>query len=180
MSSRLLFLVAATTALTLSVARCSGEAPAAPDAASAFQLDRETLPEGVAEQLIALRQSLIKYESLDAAKADGFDTDLTGCMEMRPAGGMGHHFAKLAILDGTPDETAPEALLYQPGPGGTMKLVAVEFIVPFTAWSADTPPVLFGQTMRYNATFNVWALHAWLFQANPKGVFADYNPTVHC
>lgn len=179
MSSQTLMRLAAAVAFALSVSACT-ESPPAPETDPGLALSRDQLPQPIIDQLLALRESLLKYESLDAAIADDFDTDLTGCMEMRPAGGMGHHYAKVELLDGVPDAMAPEALMYEPGPGGTMELVGVEFIVPFTAWSGDAPPVLFGRSMSYNSTFNVWALHAWLFKSNPRGVFADWNPRVGC
>lgn len=180
MSSRTQLHLAAAMAFAFSVSACTESLPPAPASNVDLALSREQLPQPVIDQLLALRASLLEYESLDAAIADGFDTDLTGCMEMRPAGGMGHHYAKVGLLDGVPDATAPEALMYEPGPDGEMELVGVEFIVPFAAWSGDEPPVLFGRAMSYNSTFNVWALHAWLFKSNPRGVFADWNPRVGC
>jgi hypothetical protein len=75
---------------------------------------------------------------------------------------------------------APEVLLYEPVQPSGMRLVGVEFIVPFSAWAGSEPPELFGRQMSRNEGFQVWALHAWLFKHNPQGVFADWNPTVNC
>ena len=76
--------------------------------------------------------------------------------------------------------TRPEVLLYERQPDKSMQLVGVEYIVPFTAWTDANPPTLLGQTFVRNLTFNVWALHAWVWRANPRGIFSDWNPNVHC
>jgi hypothetical protein len=31
-----------------------------------------------------------------------------------------------------------------------------------------------------NHTFDVWALHVWVWKHNPSGMFADWNPQVSC
>ena len=31
-----------------------------------------------------------------------------------------------------------------------------------------------------NETFQVWALHVWVWRKNPNGTFADWNPKVNC
>ena len=83
-------------------------------------------------------------------------------------------------FDATLDVTRPEVLLYERQPDKSMQLVGVEYIVPFTAWTDPNPPTLLGQTFVRNLTFNVWALHAWVWRANPRGIFSDWNPNVHC
>ena len=42
------------------------------------------------------------------------------------------------------------------------------------------PPVLFGQEFKQNDTFQLWGLHAWVWENNPSGVFANWNPRVAC
>jgi hypothetical protein len=62
-----------------------------------------------------------------------------------------------------------------------MSLVGVEFIVPYTALPrSGQAPVLFGQKFSQNDVFQVWALHVWTHRANPSGLFAPWNPRVHC
>jgi hypothetical protein len=36
---------------------------------------------------------------------------------------------------------------------------------------------LFGQHFHLNSALNVW-VHAWIWQANPAGIFKDWNPNV--
>jgi len=59
-----------------------------------------------------------------------------------------------------------------------LKLVAVEYIVPWTAWAPAAPPQLFGRPFFRNTTLHLWALHAWIWRPNPSGMFANYNPAV--
>ena len=69
----------------------------------------------------------------------------------------------------------------KPGPDNQASLVGVEFIVPYSAVARDAnPPVLFGQQFSRNDVFNVWALHVWTHRSNPSGLFAPWNPRVHC
>jgi hypothetical protein len=128
-----------------------------------------------------LRASLAPYSSLKLAKDAGYATAITDCMSNGDQGAMGIHFANTSYIDGTADATHPEALIYEPGTNGEASLVGVEFIVPFTAIPKTAPaPVLFGQKFSVNDVFGVWALHVWTHRTNPSGLFASWNPRVHC
>lgn len=177
-SQRLLRSAITLMAIAAASASCA-DTPPAPEV-ELPDLRVERLPEPVVRDLIKLRKSLVKYERFDRAVAEGFDTQLTGCMVMPPDGGMGFHYGKASIIDAIPDPSAPEVLLYQPLRGGKKRLVGVEFIVPFDAWTEPEPPVLYGQVMRPNHTFGLWTLHVWLFKHNRNGLFADWNPAVRC
>ena len=97
------------------------------------------------------------------------------------AGGMGFHYAKADAFDGVVDPLKPKALLYEPEKNGKLKLVAVEFIVPYTiAPREGNPPRLFGEDFLQNDDFRIWMFHAWIFKNNPSGVFASWNPKVNC
>lgn len=180
MSTHQLFRFAAATVIALTLAACS-EAPPAPSEPELPDLKRDRLDADVVQKLETLRTSLLPYQSFAASQAPGqYDVEVTPCMVMRPQGGMGYHYGKASLIDGTPDEMAPEVLLYEPVKPSGMRLVGVEFIVPFSEWTSSEPPELFGRQMSRNEGFQVWALHAWLFKRNPQGVFADWNPTVNC
>ena len=128
-----------------------------------------------------LRNSLAAYSSLNLAKAAGYGTLLTDCMSNGDEGAMGVHFANTVLIDGNADGLNPEALIYEPGTNGEMSLVGVEFIVPFAVHpKTSAAPVLFGQQFTVNDVFGVWALHVWTHRANPSGLFASWNPRVHC
>jgi hypothetical protein len=134
----------------------------------------------VNSQLDKLRKDMARYVSFSNARKDGYTTAITGCMSNQPVGAMGVHYGKPSIIDSLPQAMNPEVLLYEPGRGGKQTFVGVEFIVPFSAWTKPTPPVLYGQTFAANQTFQVWALHVWVGRTNPSGIFADWNPTVSC
>jgi hypothetical protein len=86
----------------------------------------------------------------------------------------------------TPDQ--PEALVYEPQPDNTLKLVAAEYVVDKAQWDASHPdkPSLFGQTFMLTPAGNryglpdFYELHVWVWKGNPRGVFHDWNPTVSC
>jgi hypothetical protein len=128
-----------------------------------------------------LRASLAPYSSLALAKGAGYSTALTDCMSNGDQGAMGVHWAKTSLIDAAADPLQPEALIYEPGTNGEASLVGVEFVVPYTAVARNaTAPTLFGQDFSQNDVFQVWALHVWTHRANPSGLFAPWNPRVHC
>jgi hypothetical protein len=132
------------------------------------------------EDLDELRRATEAFADVTKAATAGYTTELTPCMSDPQLGGMGFHLGNAARIDATVELTRPEVVMYEPLAGGGRQLVGVEFLVPFDAWTAPTPPVLMGQTFKANQAFGVWALHVWLYKQNPGGTFADWNPTVSC
>jgi len=129
----------------------------------------------------ALRASLAPYSSLQLAKDAGYATALTDCMSNGDEGAMGVHFGNVGLIDGVSDALHPEVLVYEPGQGGSMSLVGVEFVVPYTIVpKTGTAPTLFGQSFVQNDVFGLWTLHVWTHRSNPSGLFASWNPRVHC
>ena len=136
---------------------------------------------GAAENkdLAALRRVTAPFHDFGKAVAAGWSTQITPCMA-GPDGGMGFHYGNTALIDGSVRVEEPELLLYEPEANGRLRLVAVEYIVPLSAWTSPEPPRLFGQDFHVNAAFQIWALHAWVWKDNPSGMFADWNPQVTC
>ena len=132
------------------------------------------------EELSLLRSATQGFTAVTAALAAGYTVQITGCMADPALGGMGFHIGNPDRINATVELEKPEVLLYEPQADGTRVLVAVEYIVPFTAWTASAPPQLMGQTFRRNEEFEVWALHVWLYRENPTGIFSDWNPRVSC
>jgi hypothetical protein len=95
-------------------------------------------------------------------------------------GAMGFHYGKGALIDANVNALAPEVVMYEPASNGQLRLVGVEYVVPFSARTSSTPPTLYGQSFQRNETFQVWALHAWIWKENPRGTFASWNPNVSC
>lgn len=130
--------------------------------------------------LKTLRGVTAPFKTFATASAAGWSAEITPCMA-DPAGGMGFHYGNTALIDGSVSVDKPELLLYEPDQNNTMQLVAVEYIIPYTAHSrGDTPPVLFGQQFKQNDTFQLWGLHVWAWKDNPSGLYADWNPRVSC
>ncbi|MFD6247373.1 hypothetical protein [Streptomyces roseolus] len=124
-----------------------------------------------------------KYRSEEKAIADGFlRTDV--CVEDTSdaeLGGMGYHYVNPANI-GSTDPARPAAVIYAEEHGsGKRELVALEWVVPDTGQPVprafdrdfDGPDPIPGLG-------EVYSLHAWIYKKNPAGVFAPYNPRVHC
>lgn len=93
---------------------------------------------------------------------------------------MGAHQLNGGLVDNTVAVTEPELLVYEPQADGSVRFVAVEYIIPFSIRPRDaTPPRLFERAFSHNETYDVWALHAWLVD-NPSGTFANFNPAISC
>ena len=153
-------------ATTASIAACESDDATAP-----------SVPQGVE----TLRSSLAAYGSFGLARSEGYTVALTDCMSNGDVGAMGIHFGKGSLIDAALDSLHPEVLIYEPGVNGEMSLVGVEFIVPFALRpKTASAPVLFGQAFVPDDVFDLWALHVWTHRANPSGLFAPWNPRVHC
>jgi hypothetical protein len=137
------------------------------------------------DQLRQLRALLAAYEDVDAALADGFE-QFGHCMS-GPQGAQGIHFTNAARIDDPGlDPFEPEVLMYEPRADGSLRLIGAEYLVFQQAWhSAGTAasPVLLGREFYLNTTLldePFYALHAWVWQHNPLGMFANWNPLVSC
>ncbi|HET9983962.1 MAG TPA: hypothetical protein VFQ38_10260 [Longimicrobiales bacterium] len=131
--------------------------------------------------LAGLRGATAKFHAIEAATAAGWSAQITGCMEMPGTGGMGFHYGNTGLIDGVPEQFAPELLVYAPQKNGRLELVAVEYIVPYTAVPRDAEaPSLHGVPLHHNDAFGLWVLHAWVWKHNPAGMFEDWNPDVSC
>jgi hypothetical protein len=125
-------------------------------------------------QLDQARTAADKYFDVDKALADGY-VDIGVFMP-----NMGWHYLNNQLLDEKFDWTKPELLVYADDPcGGKRKLVAVEYAVPL-ALSKKAPAGFVGRADEWDAnqTFQIWTLHAWVYEFNPDGVFAPFNPRV--
>ena len=143
----------------------------------------------VAKDLAAVRQATAKYHDVENALADGF-VSLVHCVSS-PAGAMGVHYLNPGRLDGNIDLLEPEVLLYAPTPSGD-RLVAVEYFLPIGGPDDPIPdpappaPVLFGHTSNGPMLGHEpgmpphYDFHVWVWQANPNGIFEEFNPKISC
>ena len=134
----------------------------------------------VQREIARLRDLTAPFHQFETAVAAGWGAQITSCFSDPTRGGMGYHYGNIALIDGTVDALAPELLLYEPQKNGRLRLVAVEYIVPFSSWTSSQPPRLFDQSFHRNEAFGLWVLHVWHFRNNPSGMFADWNPNVSC
>jgi len=92
---------------------------------------------------------------------------------------MGYHYLNPANTE--LDPAKPQLLVYEPQKNGRLRLVAVEYLVPYAAMPADqAPPRLFEQDFDPTPHLGAWTLHVWVWHHNPSGMFAAYNPRVSC
>ena len=135
------------------------------------------------EDLARANLATAAYQDVAAAEADGFGSTLgpgdgsLGCFEDPAQGGMGVHYVNGDRMDANLDVAAPEALVYElDRDANVVGLVALEYIVPDSAWTSADPPMLFGRPLHHHPSLPLWVLHAWIWKDNPTGVFQDFNP----
>ena len=137
-----------------------------------------------------VRRATAKYRDIKVALYEHW-TPATPCVSGPNTGAMGVHFVLPARLgDAAVYADAPEALIYEPQPDGSMRLVGVEFILFAGNWTTAHPeggaPKLEGHLMNYVGAPNrygldaFYELHVWAWEDNPEGSFADWNTRVTC
>lgn len=165
----------------LGLAACGDGVPTEPAAGElspsfAAHAERTEVNRGLA----AARAGTAEFQRLEAAMDAGYGP-ITACVaHPEGQGAMGFHYGNPALIgdEGALDVSQPEVLVYAPWRNGELRLVAVEWIVPGTG--DEDPPELLGHHFHYVEDAEVWGLHAWIWQHNPDGVFADFNPRVSC
>lgn len=102
---------------------------------------------------------------------------------------MGLHYVNSALVSsGVIDPTRPQIVIYEPKPGGGLRLVGADFLVFADAWNAahPAPPELMGQLFHLFPAPNRFALpsfytlHVWAWKDNPNGSFVNWHPNVTC
>jgi hypothetical protein len=139
--------------------------------------------------LAQVRQATAKYHEVGNALAGGY-LPTEHCVAVPGVGGMGYHYVNPGLVgDPSVDPLKPEVLLYAPKNNGGLKLVGVEYLVVDADQDLSTDgdrPNLLG--VAFNGPMEGhepgmpvhYDLHAWIWKANPNGVFADFNPLVRC
>jgi hypothetical protein len=182
---------------TASRSRLLGLAAAAALAAVAGACDaRSTAPAGadvpsfgttISAEIAQVRAATAQFQDVRVAVAAGYEP-MGWCVSEPGVGGMGVHYLKYPlVLDAGFVPTEPEALLYEPRADGSLKLVAVEYIVVADAWHAagNTGAPTFGGREFERGPLGpgmpeLYTLHAWVWKPNPAGMFAPHNPRVSC
>ncbi len=125
-------------------------------------------------QIDQARDAAARFADVEAAEKAGY-RDIGVFMP-----NMGWHYMNESLLDAKFEWTKPELLVFADDPcGGKRKLVAVEYAVPLNL-SKRAPAGFVGNADRWDAnqTFQIWTLHAWVYEYNPEGVFAPHNKRV--
>lgn len=131
------------------------------------------------ELLKAVRRATSRFHSTTQAIMAGYEPD-DHCVSVPGLGGMGFHWANMSLVDPVFDPLKPEVLLYATGPGGNLRLVAIEYIVINVGQPRpmfDDHPFDIGGTP---VPVPHWSLHVWLYEPNPNGIFTPFNPNITC
>jgi hypothetical protein len=137
-----------------------------------------------------VRMATERYKNVNVALNEGF-AQATPCVSGPDFGAMGVHFVLGSrVMGGVLSADQPEALIYEPMPGGALRFVGVEFIVLASVWQAkhpnEGPPALDGHLLNFVNAPNRYGLpafyeiHVWAWEHNPVGSFADWNTHVSC
>jgi hypothetical protein len=120
-----------------------------------------------------------RFKDVSVAVAEGYKP--IPCASGADGGAMGVHYVNAKLLGaGAVDITRPQAVMYEPMPDGRMSLIAVEYI------ASKGPASLEGQLFNFIGAPNrfgldpFYELHVWAWKQNPRGAFADMNPSVTC
>ena len=145
----------------------------------------------VLRQLAQVRRATAKYHDVNAALADGF-VPTPHCIAEPGLGVMGIHYINPPrLMDTEVNILEPEILLYVES-GNKLKLVGVEYWFSIGAPDTSIPnpappaPVIFGRSLEGPMEAHEpgqpphYDLHAWVWQGNPSGIFAPFNPNVSC
>lgn len=159
------------TALVIGTAALPARATPAPDAAA------------TTNQMVArTRAAVAKLHDVDAAIAAGY-VQVGECAES-PAGAMGVHFMNPSLITpGIVDASRPPFLTYGPSRDGGLELWSAEFFEP----DVGQPTPRFG-TQAFDGPMpghepgmpTHYDLHVWVGAHNPAGLFAAWNPRLHC
>jgi hypothetical protein len=135
------------------------------------------------------RAATRRFRDVRVAREAGYAA-MGECAEDPKYGGMGIHYANEELLaDGELDVTKPEILVYQPMPSGKLRLGAIEYFQADGDQDLATDPdrpYLFdlpfdGPMLGHEPGMPIhYDLHVWLYRHNPAGLFAAWNPRVHC
>ncbi len=124
-------------ALALPIAVTAADSPSArPDHGAQTYRPPYRQPTTLVEKV---KRATAKYRDIKVALYEHW-TPATPCVSGPNTGAMGVHFVLPARLgDAAVYADAPEALIYEPQPDGSMRLVGVEFILFAANWAAAHP-----------------------------------------
>ena len=195
----LLTVVAAVVIPTVAIARSDRAGPpVAAHATAGHAMAGDQMAEmetaGLEDELAQVRRVTARFHDLDAALDAGYELGwvngsgvriIAGCVSHPTAGAMGYHYFNANLMaDLTTDLLHPEVLVYAPVEDGGLKLVAVEWVVRgqnSNPTGVSSPPTVLEMPMHILVpAVGFYIMHAWVWEPNPAGMFADFNPEVSC
>jgi hypothetical protein len=135
-----------------------------------------------------VRESTERFKDVSVAEAEGYALQF-GCVSSDDVGAMGLHYVNGTLVDsGVLDATRPQIVIYEPKPGGGVRLIGADYLLLADAWNAkhSGPPELMGQSFHLFTSPNrfglpaFYTLHVWAWKENPKGAFVNWHPHVSC
>jgi hypothetical protein len=135
-----------------------------------------------------VRDATARFNDVAVAVSEGYALQF-GCVSGDGSGAMGLHYVNGAILNsGVIDATRPPIVIYEPVPGGGLRLIGADFLVFADAWNKSNPgpPQLMGQLFHLFDSPNrfglpaFYTLHVWAWKDNPNGAFVNWHPNVSC
>lgn len=127
-----------------------------------------------------VRSATSRFQDINVAKSAGYTSQYPAGCAASADGAQGFHYLNESLVDAKVELLKPELVMYEPQADGSMKLIGVDYIVPFALWTSAEPPMLLGKPFMRNEPLGVWALHIWAYRANPRGTFAMWNPSASC
>lgn len=131
----------------------------------------------------SVREATQQYHSTAAAIAAGYAED-EHCVVHPELGAMGVHWINQDFVDPAFDPLRPEIVLYEPQHDGSKRLIGVEYVVINNGQEhpsfAGHPFDVGGVPPLEAAGVPHWSLHVWVYEDNPSGLFAPFNPNVTC
>jgi hypothetical protein len=135
-----------------------------------------------------VRESTERYKDVSVAEKEGYVLQF-GCVTGSDSGAMGLHYVNAALVNsGILDATRPQIVIYEPVPGGGLRLIGADYLLIASAWDAKhtSPPELMGQLFHLFESPNrfglpaFYTLHVWAWKDNPNGAFVNWHPKVSC
>ena len=135
-----------------------------------------------------VRDATERFKDVSVAEAEGYALQF-GCVTGPDSGAMGLHYVNAALVNsGVLDATRPQIVIYEPTPGGGLRLIGADFLVIADTWNAthSSPPQLMGQLFHLFESPNrfglpaFYTLHVWAWKENPNGAFVNWHPKVSC
>jgi len=125
-----------------------------------------------------VRSANERFKDVGVAVLEGYEP--IACASGVDGGAMGVHYVNATLIGETVDIKKPQAVMYEATPDGAMQLNRGRIHHHQGAGVAGQPAVQLQQRANRYGLPPFYELHVWAWKMNPRGAFADMNPTVTC